>query len=165
MIYAQKKDGWCGPASLSYALKKQDIEKSQEEIVKATDTTVKDGVDPNPLVRFVNSLDLDTKVFNGKSAEETLEEMTHFLYFGYSCIVDYLDGNSMEDGHYVVVEDIGDKIKIWNPSGGKHEELDRVEFIKKWKDNIKWQRPITQNDEKACAYVVKKTARYIENLK
>jgi hypothetical protein len=38
-------------------------------------------------------------------------------------------------------------------------------FIKKWKDNIKWQRPITQNDEKACAYVVKKTARYIENLK
>jgi len=143
MIYAQKKDGWCGPASLSYALKKQDIEKSQEEIVKATDTTVKYGVDPNPLVRFVNSLDLDTKVFSGKEAEETLEEMTHFLYFGYSCIVDYLDGDSMEDGHYVVVEDIGDEIKIWNPSGGKHEELQREKFIKKWKDRTESGKLLT----------------------
>jgi ABC-type bacteriocin/lantibiotic exporter with double-glycine peptidase domain len=135
-IYAQKKDGWCGPASLSYALMKQGIEMSQDEIAQKTDTTVKDGVDPNPLIRFVNSLKLQTKVFDGESADETLENITHFLYFGYSCIVDYLDGDDIEeDGHYVVVEEVDeDEIKIWDPSGGKHKELDRDKFIKHWKD-------------------------------
>ncbi len=130
----QKKDGWCGPASLAYALKKQGIERSQEEIAEETETTVKEGVDPNPLVRYVNDLDLDTKVFSGEDAETTLEEMTHFLYFGYSCIVDYLDGDSMKDGHYVVVEDIDEDIGIWDPSGGKHKKLDRDLFIQQWKD-------------------------------
>jgi ABC-type bacteriocin/lantibiotic exporter with double-glycine peptidase domain len=133
--YAQKKDGWCGPASLSYALMKQGIDISQEKIAKDTDTTVKDGVDPNPLIRYVNTLKLQTKVFEGKNADETLENITHFLYFGYSCIVDYLAGNSIDDGHYVVVEDIdGKDIRIWDPSGGKHSTLSRDYFIKHWKD-------------------------------
>lgn len=135
MNYAQKKDGWCGPASLSYGLMKQGIEKSQEEIVKSTDTTVKDGVDPNPLIRYINSLKLETKVLEGEDADKTLEDMANFLYFDYSVIVDYLAGNSFEDGHYVVVEDIDDDdMYIWDPSGGKHTKLDRKEFIKKWKD-------------------------------
>ena len=138
MIYAQKKDGWCGPATIAYGLMKQGIEKTQEEIVKATDTTVEDGVDPNPIIRYINTLKLDTKVLEGKDAETTLEEIAHFLYFDYSVIVDYLDGSGLEDGHYVIVEDVDeDTISIWNPSGGEHEELKRDDFIKKWKDETK----------------------------
>lgn len=134
MNYAQQKDGWCGPAALSYALMKQGIEKSQEQIAKKTETTVEDGVDPHPLVRYVSSLDLQVRTFDGKNAEETLNDLTHFLYFDYSVIVDYLAGGP-EDGHYVVVEDIGkDTIQIWNPDGGKHEELKRDYFISHWKD-------------------------------
>jgi ABC-type bacteriocin/lantibiotic exporter with double-glycine peptidase domain len=143
MIYEQKKDGWCGPASLSYALMKQGIDISQDEIAKKTETTVKDGVDPAPLIKFVNSLDLQTKVFNGDDADETLENMAHFLYFGYSCLVDYLAGNSIEDGHYVVVEEIEeDEIKIWNPSGGKHEELKKDYFVKHWRDKTENGKPL-----------------------
>jgi len=135
MNYAQQKDGWCGPAALSYGLMKQGVEASQEEIAEETDTTVKEGVDPNPLIRFVNKLKLQTKVFNGESADKTLEDMTHFLYFGYSCIVDYLAGEKKDDGHYVVVEDISkDMINIFDPEGGKHRELDRKDFIAHWKD-------------------------------
>lgn len=132
MNFAQQKDGWCGPASLSYGLMKQGIEKSQEEIAKKTDTTVKDGVDPNPLVRYVNSLPLQVRVFRGEDAEKTLEDMTHFLHFGYSVIVDYLEG---KEGHYVVVEDINDTtIKIFDPEGGKYRSLAKNKFIANWKD-------------------------------
>lgn len=133
--YEQKKDGWCGPASLSYALMKQGIDISQDEIAKETETTVKDGVDPAPLVKFVEKQKLDTKVFRGEEADRTLENLTYFLYFGYSCIVDYLAGDSLNDGHYVVVEEIDDdEIKIWDPSGGVHDEIDKDKFIKHWKD-------------------------------
>ena len=38
-------------------------------------------------------------------------------------------------------------------------------FIKKWKDNIKWKRPISQSDEKALKYVKSKTINYINKLK
>lgn len=135
MSYAQKKDGWCGPASLSYALMKQGVDIPQEEIVKKTDTTVSEGVDPNPLVRYIRSLNMDIKVFDGESADETLENLVEFLYFGYSVIVDYLAGNSLEDGHYVVVEEIDDDyIEIWDPSGGVHKNLDKFDFVKHWKD-------------------------------
>lgn len=131
----QKKDGWCGPASLSYGLKKQGIDASQEEIARETKTTVADGVDPNPLVRFVDKLKLQTKVFTGKDPDQTLEDITHFLYFGYSCLVDYLAGDTKEDGHYVVVQDIDDRyITIWDPEGGKQKELYRDDFIDHWKD-------------------------------
>ena len=132
-MFEQKKDGWCGPASLSYALMKQGVEASQEDIAKKTNTTVEDGVDPNPLIQFVNKLDLQTKVFNGEDAEKTLDEIAYFLYFGYSCLVDYLDQG---EGHYVVVEDIEkDEIEIFDPSKGKGQRtLKRKEFIANWKD-------------------------------
>lgn len=133
--YAQRKDGWCGPAALSYALSLIGIDIDQEAIAKETGTTVTEGVDPQPLIKAAKKYGADVEIKNGDKPEETLKELIEEVKEGKSVIVDYLVSGDKDGGHYVVF--LGQKqgrINIWNPSGGKKELMDKSYFITNWKD-------------------------------
>lgn len=135
----QKKDGWCGPASLAYAAKKQDVPVTQEKAAQITHTTVKDGVDPNNLVKGAKHLGLTVHTIKNKPQKETFEKIQRALEKKKSVIVDYLAGKNIKnDGHYSVVEKITNKdIMLWDPETGKKRSLSKKKFTTNWKDTTK----------------------------
>jgi ABC-type bacteriocin/lantibiotic exporter with double-glycine peptidase domain len=135
MDFQQKKDGWCGPAALSFALFQQGKYIPQEEIVKETKTTVESGVDPKPLIDFVEKQGFKTKVFSNENPKATLGAIDYLHKSGKSVIVDYLEGDSLEAGHYVVFQGMkGNSITVWNPSTAKNEKITKKYFVEHWKD-------------------------------
>ncbi len=133
--FAQKKDGWCGPAALSFALSQIGIDVSQEQIAKDTHTTVKDGVDPFPLKEAAEKYGAKTEVITGESPDETLKKLNSEIKKGHAVIVDYLVNGKVEGGHYVVLLGVtGNDIKLWNPSGGQNDTMGKTYFIANWRD-------------------------------
>lgn len=134
--YAQKEDGWCGPAVLSYALHKQGVEVPQEKLVKETHTTIRGGVDPYPLEECAQEHDMDTHVIRGGNPKDTIEILKFYVNNGWSVILDYLQGDSYKDGHYVLLLEVTKEgLKVFDPSnGGSEKVLDRDNFIEHWKD-------------------------------
>lgn len=133
--FAQKKDGWCGPAALSYALSQLDIEVSQEELAKQSGTTVKDGVDPYPLADVAKKHGATVETVNGDSPNKTLNILQDAVKENKSVIVDYLVSGEEDGGHYIVfLGRTGKNIRIFDPSGGKLREMDESYFISNWKD-------------------------------
>lgn len=134
--YAQKEDGWCGPAVLSYALHEQGVEVPQEKLVKETHTTKGDGVDPYPLEECAQEHGMDTHVIRGGNPKDTIEILKFYIKNGWSVILDYLAGDSYEDGHYVLLRDVTNEgLRVFDPSnGGSEKALDRENFIEHWKD-------------------------------
>lgn len=133
--YAQKEDGWCGAAALSFALSQIGIDKDQERIVKDTGTTKSKGVDPSPLKKAAESYGAEVEIINGESAEKTLDLIDKEVKDGASVLVDYLVSGKEDGGHYVVFLGVsGNNIRIFDPSGGKKDEMEKSYFFSNWKD-------------------------------
>ena len=135
--YAQKKDGWCGPAAMQYALAQQGKEVSQEVLARRSDTTVSGGVDQKPLEQLAKMYGADTVVSQGKDPKGTLILLQAYRNQGWSVILDYMAGDNVkEDGHYVVLEKVNnDTITVFDPSnGGSVKEMSKQYFIDHWKD-------------------------------
>lgn len=131
----QKKDGWCGPAAVSFALLKLGKYIPQEKIAKETETSIKKGVDPFPLVSFIKSQGFKTNVYSDKDPNATLSTLGVLAKRGNSILVDYLAGNSMDDGHYVVLQSVqGEKITVFDPQLGENKELTKSYFLRHWRD-------------------------------
>lgn len=135
----QKKDGWCGPAALSYALKEQGVLVSQDKLAKVTGTTVDYGVDPKPLKQAAERYGMDVSIKQFEDAEKGLQELKTHKKNGYSIIVDYIAGDNVEmDGHYVLFLDrIGDYIYLSDPSYGKPRAITVDYFTSHWKDTTR----------------------------
>jgi len=130
----QKKDGWCGPAALSYALKKCGKQVSQEEIVKETGTTEESGTETWDLKKSVLKHGFVPQVLPSQEKDKTLEIIKFLTDTKIPVLIDYLDGNSMEDGHYAVINSVsGDDIHLFNPSTGE-EKITKNWLFKRWKD-------------------------------
>lgn len=136
--FAQKKDGWCGVAALSFVLHQQGVEVSQEDLAKETRIDEK-GIDPEPLEKTAQSHGMKTEVLQGGNPEKTLALLDNYREQGWSILLDYLAGNNIrQDGHYVVLLEVTPHVlHIFNPSGGKEEVRDRESFISHWKDTKK----------------------------
>lgn len=136
---AQKKDGWCGPAALSYALRQQGVIISQKKIAKETGTTKANGVNVRELANFAKKQGMKVKTTrNGRSPIQTLKMLDSQRKKGNSVVVDYLSGRhpTIEDGHYSVLDKVTkDKIKIWDSWTGRKATLVKKNFIKNWKTN------------------------------
>lgn len=130
----QQKDGWCGPASLSFALLKKGKYITQEQIAKETQTTVSGGVDTGPLVKFVKDKGFTPTVLKDGDPNKTLSKLGYFASKGKSILVDYLAGESYNDGHYVVLQGVDKNVLVWDPESGKQESINKKEFINHWKD-------------------------------
>lgn len=135
-IHQQKKDGWCGPAALSYAFAQQGFDIPQDKLAQLTKTTVKNGVDPKYLVDQSRRFGFETETYSGEDPNATIQKMDRALLDGKSVIVDYLEGDNINsDGHYVVFQgSTGNKIILWDPSQGRNVVLDKDKFISQWKD-------------------------------
>lgn len=136
MKYEQEQDGWCGPASLQYALHALGKEMSQELIAKKTGTTIKNGVDPIGIERFIKSIGYKPLVFSNKEPLKTLQTLNEGIKNNKQAIIDFIDGDSLEkDGHYSVFEGMNKgNVKLWDPSGGKNRSIQLDDFITHWKD-------------------------------
>lgn len=134
--FIQQKDGWCGPAALSYAMAQQGLEISQKILAKMTGTTVKNGVDPKYLANEARRFGFQVDTYSGEDPNATIQKMDQALLDEKSVIVDYLDGNNINtDGHYVVFQgSTGGKIIVWDPSKGRNAVWDKDKFIAQWKD-------------------------------
>lgn len=63
---------------------------------------------------------------------------------------------------------LDESIREFGEKASKHEaEIETAVwgFIKKWKDNIKWKRPISQADDKALKYVKAKVRNFVSKIK
>jgi ABC-type bacteriocin/lantibiotic exporter with double-glycine peptidase domain len=138
-MYTQKKDGWCGPASISYLLHQQGKEISQEEVASKTHTTVENGVDPKPIIDFLQDLGFSTKVISDMPKKLAMRDILQMKKDGMSVLIDYLDGTSLkEDGHYSVFEGLeNNKIKLFDPQEGKVISMPKNKFLDNWKDTKK----------------------------
>lgn len=134
--FAQQKDGWCGPAALSYAMAQQGLEVSQKTIAKATRTTVKNGVDPKFLADEARRFGFVVDTYSGEDPQQTIKKLDQALLDEKSAIVDYLEGDDIDnDGHYVVYQgSTGGKIILWDPAKARNIVLDKDKFIEQWKD-------------------------------
>lgn len=131
----QRKDWWCGPATLSYALLQVGIDVDQEKIAKDTGTTKAKGVDPFPLQKVAERYGAETEIMEGETPNGTLAKMDEAVKDGAAVIVDYLVSGDKESGHYIVfLGQSGNSVRIWNPSDGKKDELDKSYFIENWRD-------------------------------
>ena len=134
MILKQQRDGWCGPAALSFALLKLGKKVSQEQIAKDLHVG-KNGIDPKPLVDYIKSHGFTAKEFSDKDPKETINVLSGLVKRGHAVLVDYLAGNTNEDGHYVVFQGKqGNKILVWDPQYGENKPLSQDYFISHWKD-------------------------------
>ncbi len=134
--FAQQKDGWCGPAALSYAMAQQGLEVPQKTLAKTTGTTVKNGVDPKFLTDEARRFGFTVETHSGEDPEATIEKLDQALLDGKSVIVDYLEGTNINtDGHYVVFQgSTGGKVILWDPSKARNIVLNKDKFIVQWKD-------------------------------
>jgi ABC-type bacteriocin/lantibiotic exporter with double-glycine peptidase domain len=134
---AQRKDGWCGPASLAYALRQQGVKIDQKKIAKETKTTLANGVNEKNLINYTKKLGLKAKVVaNSKNPVQTLKKLHNEVKKGNSVIMDYLSGRhpTLDDGHYSVLNKVTkDKVKLWDPWMGRSKSVDKKNFIKNWK--------------------------------
>lgn len=134
--YKQQKDGWCGPASLQYALAEQGLEVDQADIAKETHTTISSGVDPKPLQEVAQKHGMSTYIIEGKPLEQTWNILKEYKKEGWSIIIDYLAGNSKDDGHYVVVNEIKDHMMyVFDPSNNGSIKTISKDYLKDhWAD-------------------------------
>lgn len=136
MTYGQKKDGWCGPAALAYAMHMQGKDVDQEELAKKLDCTTTNGTDNEDMVRVAKEYGFPVKVIEGKDPQDTLKQLESYRSKSRFPIVDYLMGSDIKkDGHYsVFLGSTYDTIRLFNVSPGKVESRDKQSFISKWKD-------------------------------
>ncbi len=134
--YAQKKDGWCGPAAMQYALSQQGKEVSQEVLARRSNTTT-EGLDQKPLEHLAKQYGAETVVSQGKDPAATLLLLQAYRNMGWSVILDYMAGDEVkEDGHYIVLEKVNrDSLTVFDPSnGGSIKDISKEYFINHWKD-------------------------------
>lgn len=134
--FAQQKDGWCGPAALSYSMAQQGLEVPQKTLAKTTGTTVRNGVDPKFLTDEARRFGFTVETYSGEDPRQTIKKLDQALLDGKSVIVDYLEGTNIDtDGHYVVYQgSTGGKVILWDPSKARNIVLDKDKFIEQWKD-------------------------------
>lgn len=134
----QKTNYTCGPASLRYVFHKHGVELTEEKISKEAGATAKHGIDPNELVRYAHEKGFKAESLSHPDGKKFLSMLNFLSNSGISVIVDYLAGNTLDDGHYVVFLGFSKgKVKIWNPSGGNEEMLSKDYFLSHWKDTNK----------------------------
>ena len=121
--------GYCGPAALKMVLGALGIQKSEAELAKLSNTTRKDGVEPEGLVDAAKKLGL--KAFQKENS--TIDELK--IYVKDKKIPIIVDWFSTDDGHYSVAVNMDDTtITLADPELGKFRKMDLKKFEKVWFD-------------------------------
>jgi ABC-type bacteriocin/lantibiotic exporter with double-glycine peptidase domain len=141
----QQKNGWCGPATLQYALNKLGTKVGQETLAKKVNTD-KRGTDSKDMRKALAKMGFKTKVHQGKNPNVTLKKLHKAAQSkNKAVVVDYLTGKDLNnDGHYsALVMANGRRVAIWDPSPGRTRTIPKKKFISNWKDTTKKGRKIS----------------------
>lgn len=131
----QKKSGWCGPTALQYALKEQGIDVSQEALAKKMSVNPKNGANPGQIRFAAEKAGMKVNTIENQNPQLTLSLLDQAKAQGKSIILDFLDGKTPNDGHYVVYQGRSNgKITVLDPQTGKPRLIDENYFINQWKD-------------------------------
>jgi hypothetical protein len=135
-IESMKKSGWCGAASIKYALKEQGIDASQKQIAKLAETSTKTGTTPEEVAETLNDFGAKSRIVKANTPEEGIQMMLAEKAKGNSVIIDYLAGDNLKsDGHYVLFNKIeGDKLTFVETETGNAKTIDLENFKKHWLD-------------------------------
>lgn len=128
-LVTQQNKAYCGPASVKMVLDSYGIIKTQEEIGKLLEATIKDGCDiPEKIGKF-SKWGIEAKYKKNSS----LKEVESYLKKGISPIL-YWDRKG--GGHYSVFAGIDKKrVFIADPGNSKRIiSLTRERFLERWKD-------------------------------
>ena len=68
--FSQKKDGWCGPASLQYALNKLGKKMSQKKLAKKVKATIAGGTAPKDIKKAVKKMGFKIKEHVGRNPKK-----------------------------------------------------------------------------------------------
>lgn len=138
IIYMQSKDGFCGPASLRMILEYYGLEKSERELGKLTNCSVK-GTTTNDLVNAAKFLGFDAHY----SDNNTWENLYNEVRKNGPVIVNWF---SQISGHYSPVYDVyKNEIVLADPEYGFIREMKKNEFLPLWFD-FDTNYPKTQSD-------------------
>lgn len=125
----QKKNYWCGPASLKMVLKYYNIEAKESDLAKQAKASKDTGVTAENLVQAAKSYGLTG--FVKKQAE--FSDIYHYVLDRRIPII--VDWFQIDDGHYSIVTDITKKhIYLADPYIGQLISYKLSEFYRIWFD-------------------------------
>jgi len=124
----KQKKGFCGPASLKIIFDHYGVVKSQDEWAKLSETTKKDGVQNEGLIRAIKEVGFAAEIIKEVSFEnlrKLIREQQTFLAIWWS-------GSG---GHYSPVVDVTEKdIILADPELGKLRQMSLKNFDHFWFD-------------------------------
>lgn len=125
----QKKNYWCGPASLKMVLKYYGIEAKEADLAKQASAIPETGVTADNLVKTAKTYGLTGFVKN--QAEMT--DISHYVLDRRIPVI--VDWFQIDDGHYSVVVDINKKyIYLADPYVGQLVSYRLNAFYRIWFD-------------------------------
>jgi predicted double-glycine peptidase len=131
-------DGGCGPAALSFAVKRFGINISEMELARRIGTTPENGTSWENMIKGARDLGLEAEAYTDKS----LDELQELHKKGKEIILDWMTSSEdnplckiEEDGHYSVMDKSTNQYVVLNDSiWGTLVLMKRDKFEKQWYD-------------------------------
>ena len=128
----------CGPATLKIVFGYYGIDKSEEDLAKASGWDKDLGIDDKAIKNVAEELGFKVKIKNNS----TLKDIENWLKKGVPVIVDWFTrvrsdypNAAVPDGHYSVVAGLDNNfIYLQDPEIGKIRKLAKEDFLSVWFD-------------------------------
>ncbi len=128
----------CGPATLKIVFGYYGIDKSEEDLAKASGWDKDLGIDDKAIKNVAEELGFKVKIKNNS----TLKDIENWLKKGVPVIVDWFtrgrsdySNAAVPDGHYSVVAGLDNNfIYLQDPEIGKIRKLAKEDFLSVWFD-------------------------------
>jgi len=134
--YKQKRDYSCGAAALRMVLASFEIKKTEEELLKALQTTSKKGTHSSAFAGAARGYRLNFATKKNAS----IADLKKYLKKGFGVIVGYFY-EPEDTGHYAVVKNISKTtVYLLDPTLGPNHSYSILEFKKLWLKGFKHER-------------------------
>ncbi|MGY4884893.1 MAG: cysteine peptidase family C39 domain-containing protein, partial [Nanobdellota archaeon] len=153
----QHDDGSCGPVSLRMIFQYYGLKKSEKELIKLTNCTVKEGTTAANMVNAARSLGFNAWYTDNNTWENLYNEVNKKG----PVIVDWF---SQLEGHYSPVYDVyKDEVVLADPEYGFVREMKKDQFLSLWFDFDK-RYPESQSDFFLRRMIIIRPNLNLENL-
>lgn len=133
--HRQRNSYTCGPASLQMVFEFFKVPETQKHLSKAAHTNDAVGTLHEAMISLARQHGFYCYVHNNSN----MAEIEHFVANGLPVIIDFLEPTS-DEGHYAVVVGLTpEQITFNDPWNGRHWQLTRAEFDKRWHDATRGQ--------------------------
>lgn len=132
--YRQKRDYFCGAASLQMLMSFFGKFKSQKELAKMTGLTLteikKNGINNEKMIEAARN----SKFFVYVNSKSNLEEIKYYINLKLPVLVNYIEPSD-DQGHFAVISGYNrftKSLTLNDPWNGKNFKLDETVFLARW---------------------------------